>query len=280
MKIYPHTDREAQTILEKTKDKVNADHLDPPYWVFAQNSESIGILGCSEEPGPLLASPGTPYAYVTWMDPNQPDETIEDFIAQALTIGNQKNIEYATASFPFNKERVIACFKNAGFRELADSYTMTKLLKEPLRLPEILKFVQIKREEMGQFVEFVKKFFKGSADTYLAEALEHILELPVEFLDQVYDREKYYFAVRDGQKVGVLNYSINSGRVSNMGVNPSNRGKGYGRAILIYILEQLRKGGCKQANLRVHARNKPALHLYRSIGFVEKERHVTLIWRR
>jgi ribosomal protein S18 acetylase RimI-like enzyme len=280
MKVYSHTDLKAKSILQKIENEVNVDQLGPSYLVFAQNSVPIGILGCAEEPGPLLASPGTPYAYVMWLDTSQPDETIESFIVQALSVGNRKNIEYATASFPFNEEETITQFKNAGFRELADSCTMIKQLDESLRLPEILQFEQIKRAEMAQFVKSVRKFFQDSPDTYLAEALEHILELPAEFLNKVYDREKYYFAVRDGQKVGVLNFSTTSGRVSNMGVNPSERGKGYGRAILLFILEQLRSSGCKQANLRVHAKNKPAIHLYKSLGFEQKERHVTLIWRK
>ena len=120
----------------------------------------------------------------------------------------------------------------------------------------------------------------GKASGSMAEALEHILELPSDFLDKVYAKEKYYFAFRNWQKVGVLNFSTTSGRVSNMGVNPPQRGKGYGRNILLFILEQLRRSGCKQANLRVHAKNKPAIHLYESLGFLKEERQVTLIWRK
>lgn len=280
MKVYSHTDLEAKSILERIKNEVKIDQLNPPYWVFAQNSDPIGILGTAEEPGPLLAPPGTPYAYVTWMNTQQPEENIESLIVQTLEVGSQKNIEYATASFPFNEEKVITQFKNAGFRELRDSYRMTKQLDKPLKLPEILQFEQVKRAEMGQFLKFLKRFFQDSPDTYLAEALEHILELPAEFLDKVYVKEKYYFAVRDGQKVGVLNFSTTRGRVSNMGVDPSKRRKGYGRAILLFILEQLRRSGCKQANIKVHAQNTPAIHLYESLGFVKEERDVTLIWRK
>ena len=189
-------------------------------------------------------------------------------------------MEYTLASFPSNEEVVITQFKNAGFKELADSYRMIKRFDEAFKIPEKLQFKLVKRDEMGQFVELVRRFFKDSPDTYLAEALEHILELPSDFLDKVYAKEKYYFAFRNWQKVGVLNFSTTSGRVSNMGVNPPQRGKGYGRNILLFILEQLRRSGCKQANLRVHAKNKPAIHLYESLGFLKEERQVTLIWRK
>jgi ribosomal protein S18 acetylase RimI-like enzyme len=280
MKVLSHADPEAKSILEKVKNKVTVDHLDSPYWVFVQNSDPIGIMRVAEEPGPLLASPGTAYAHIVWIDTQQPDENIKSFIAQALKIGSQENIKYATTIFPFSKEKVITQFQNAGFSELNDSYTMTKPLDASLRLPEILQFEQVKRVEMRQFGESVKRFFQDSPDKYVAEALEHVLELPAQFLDQVYDREKFYFAVREGQIVGVLNFNATSGWVSNMGVDPLKRGRGFGRAILLFALEQLRRSGCKQATLRVHTQNKPAIHLYKSVGFVEKERHVALIWRR
>ena len=280
MKVLSHADPDTESILGKVKNEVTVDHLDPPYWVFVQNSDPIGIMVVAEEPGPLLASPGTAYAHVVWMDTRQPDENIRSFIAQALKIGSQESIKYATAMFPFSEEKGITQFQNAGFSELNDSYTMTKPLDVALRLPEIIQFKQVKRAEMGQFAEYVKRFFTDSPDKYVAEALEHVLELPAQFLDQIYDREKFYFAVREGEIVGVLNFNATSGWVSNMGVDSLKRGQGFGRAILLFALQQLRRSGCKQATLRVHIQNKPAVHLYKSVGFLEKERHVALIWRR
>jgi len=279
MKLYSHADPDVKPILKRIKNTANISPPDPPYWVFAHNSDPIGIVGVAKEPGPLLASPRTPYAYVNWVDTKQPKEFAENFIIQTLKVASQKNVEYVLASFPSNEE-VITQFKNAGFKELADSCRMTKRFDKPFEIPEKLQFKQVKRDEMGQFVELVRRFFKDSPDTYLAEALEHILELPDDFLDKVYTKEKCYFAIRNGQKVGVLNFSTTSGRVSNMGVDPPQRGKGYGRNILLFILEQLRRSGCEKANLRVHAKNKPAIRLYKSLGFIKEERRVTLIWRK
>jgi ribosomal protein S18 acetylase RimI-like enzyme len=133
---------------------------------------------------------------------------------------------------------------------------------------------------MRQFIKVAEKFLKGSPDITLTKALEHILELPDEFLDFYYTQEKVYFADKNQQTVGVLGFNPNKGLISNVGVDPEQRGKGYGRQIMLFGLEQLRKSGCKQAYLRVHVDNKLAIHLYESLGFVKAERYKTLIWRK
>jgi ribosomal protein S18 acetylase RimI-like enzyme len=46
-----------------------------------------------------------------------------------------------------------------------------------------------------------------------------------------------------------------------------------------FALQQLKNSGCEQAYLRVHVENKPAIHLYESLGFEKAERYKTLIWK-
>jgi len=47
-----------------------------------------------------------------------------------------------------------------------------------------------------------------------------------------------------------------------------------------FALEQLKNGGCKQAFLRVHVKNKAAIHVYKLAGFSKAERYKTLMWTR
>ena len=79
MKLYSHADPDVKPILERIKNTANISPPDPPYWVLAHNSDPIGIVGVAKEPGPLLASPGTPYAYVNWVDTKQPKAFVENF---------------------------------------------------------------------------------------------------------------------------------------------------------------------------------------------------------
>ena len=153
-------------------------------------------------------------------------------------------------------------------------------LDKTFRTSEELRFTQVKKEEMRQFIEWAEKFLQDSPDVALTEALKHLSELTDEFLSIYYSLERFYFADKDQQKVGIISFNTSSGLISNIGVDSQQRGKGYGRQIMLFGLEQLKESGCKQAYLRVHVKNEPAVHLYESLGFVRAERYKRLIWRK
>ena len=67
--------------------------------------------------------------------------------------------------------------------------------------------------------------------------------------------------------------------VSNIGVAPRHRGKGIGRQIMLFALWMLKEEGLEKVGLRVHVDNKPAIHLYETLGFGVKEQNSVLIWR-
>ena len=99
-------------------------------------------------------------------------------------------------------------------------------------------------------------------------------------LEMYYSLEKFYFVNRNKHEIGILNFNPKVGRISNIGVNPPERGKGYGRQIMLFGLKQLKATKCKQAILRVHIDNKPALNLYNSLGFNISEKRKFLIWEK
>ena len=57
------------------------------------------------------------------------------------------------------------------------------------------------------------------------------------------------------------------GAVQNVGVVPAHRGVGLGRALVLKSLHGFREAGLRRAYLEVTAENRPAVELYRSIGF-------------
>lgn len=281
MKVYSDTDPEVNTFLEKIpKYTQQAKAMNLPYWIFVQNSNPIGIVVVGKEPIQLLAPSGTPMAFLNLLDPKQPKENLEIFASEALKLATQKNIEYALATFQFNQDEAITQFKKIGFKEFDDCYQMVCQLDRTFKPPEELHFRQVKKEEMRQFIKLAEKILQGSPDMALAKAFEHILELPDDFLDFYYTQEKFYFVTKKEQSIGVLDFNPTKGLISNIGVDPQHRGKGYGRQIMLFGLGQLKKGGCTQAYLRVHVENKLAVHLYKSLGFVKAERYKRLIWRR
>jgi ribosomal protein S18 acetylase RimI-like enzyme len=125
-----------------------------------------------------------------------------------------------------------------------------------------------------------QEFLQGSPDVRLTEALKHTAVLPDDFLSFRYSMEKFYFANEGQRTVGIINLNESKGLISNIGVDPAMRGKGYGRQMMLFGLDQLKRSGCKEAYLRVHVNNTPAIRLYESLGFVRSGRYKTLIWRR
>ena len=61
--------------------------------------------------------------------------------------------------------------------------------------------------------------------------------------------------------------SVRKGRIHMLGVDPSHRGKGMGRELMVIGLNRLRERGLGIAELTVDGENKAACALYESLGF-------------
>jgi len=281
MKVYSHGDphlKQFLTKISKVTKQVEAVKL--PYWVFVEGSNPIGIVVVGKEPMQLLASPGSSMAFVDLLNMRLPKESIGAFAAEALKLTGEKDVEYALAKFPFKEDEAIRQFKRANFREFDDCYHMVCKLDKTFEPAKELQLKKVKKEEMRQFITLAESFLQGSPDVALEEALQHISELPDDFLELYYTQEEFFIAYKDEQPVGILNLNTDKGLVSNVAVDRNERGKGYGRQLMVFGLQGLEKKGCEQAYLRVHVENKPAIRLYESLGFTKAERYKRLIWRK
>jgi len=61
------------------------------------------------------------------------------------------------------------------------------------------------------------------------------------------------------------------GAIQNLGIVPSCRGRGLGRALLLYALHGFRQAGLGRALLEVTAQNDGAIRLYRRLGFCRRK---------
>lgn len=281
MEVYSHLDEEIEIFKGEIAGYAEqAETMDLPYWVFAQDSNPVGIFVVGEEPIQLLASPGTPMALINSLNTEEPKETLENFALKSLELAKQRDVAYALGTFRSDETKAINQFKEKGFQEFDDCYKMICQLDRPFKTSGILHFKQVQRDEMRDFIKLAEEFLQGSPDIALTKALEHLLELPEEFLDFYYNQEEFYFAIKAEKPIGILNTNKTRGYINNIGIDKRNRGKGYGRQVIYFALEKLKEHGCIKANLRVHVKNKVAIHLYESLGFVKKERYRRLIWRK
>lgn len=79
-----------------------------------------------------------------------------------------------------------------------------------------------------------------------------------------------YLAKKDGVTIGKAHLETGSevSGIYGLGVLPEYRGKGYGRALLLRSVEQMKKCGSRNIMLQVATKNEKALNLYLSCGFV------------
>jgi len=251
-----------------------------PYWIFVENSTPIAIIAIGKEPLQLLAPPGTLMAMIRLIGEGQELDVLQRFVVESLRFLVNNNVEYAVVTLSADKSDFINALENPGFDELDDFYVMVCPLNKVFEPSSLLKFQEVDRGDMRYFIKLAHEFMQGSPDVTLTIALQYFLELPESFIDFYYRLEKFYLAFKANEPIGVLSINPKTGAISNIGVSSSQRGKGYGRQIMLFGLKKLGEYGCKMAQLRVHVNNKPAIHLYESLGFTVKGRYKTLIWRR
>jgi ribosomal protein S18 acetylase RimI-like enzyme len=80
-----------------------------------------------------------------------------------------------------------------------------------------------------------------------------------------------YLVEKDERIIGKVHLQVINGigGIYGLGVLPENRGKGFGRAILLKAIEKLKDAKAKEIMLQVAAENATALSLYKSCGFQE-----------
>jgi len=68
---------------------------------------------------------------------------------------------------------------------------------------------------------------------------------------------------------GVVGMIVNEAHILNLSVRRDMQGKRYGRELLIYLLDLVKRSGGERALLEVRESNQIALKLYQSLGFEE-----------
>jgi GNAT superfamily N-acetyltransferase len=90
-----------------------------------------------------------------------------------------------------------------------------------------------------------------------------------------------YVWEEDGRLVGYLSLIPFQSRnrrcylIANVAVHPDYRGRGIGRALTVKALEYAHDHHAQAAWLQVRENNAPAVHVYRSLGFIECARRTT-----
>lgn len=186
------------------------------------------------------------------------------------------------SSLRLRKPLIYSCEKNSynydilsklGFRKTEGTYEMhTKVSSYDCDFPNEIFFepvVKGKHEKIRCYIQ--NEVFKN--DT----------RIPITVDDIYYDEiQNYYYPEgailikKNNEYVGygqiILNGTIPT--IVNIGILKEFRGRGYGKLLMIYLLNHLKSNGFSEVDLKVSSNNPIALKLYNSLGFtLEKETH-------
>jgi len=123
---------------------------------------------------------------------------------------------------------------------------------------KLLTFEAMSDKHIGYVAEIEKLSF---ASPWSVEAFEAELANPA---------ARYIIALSEGDVVGYCGYwrIFDEAHVTNVAIRPSDRGKGYGRAMTEELIRLALAEGVRHMTLEVRASNVRAQNLYRSLGFV------------
>lgn len=134
-----------------------------------------------------------------------------------------------------------------------------------------------KWEDLDDFLEIINSLVDEGADILRTERVSK--EEEIDFLSKVLSRlekdEMFYLVAEvDGKVVAVSEISKRGGYEKHVGVigiaiRNGFRDLGIGTEIMKTLVEQVQKMGLKVLTLSAFATNKPAIHVYEKVGFVQ-----------
>ena len=169
-------------------------------------------------------------------------------------------------------------FRSRGYREVRRFWDMAIELDEELPEPAL---------EIETFRDEDAHAFHAALEEAFEDHWEHHAETFEEWWSRQRARPGYdpscWFLIRDGEEIAAVVRNdpnrLRGGYLGALGVRRPWRGRGYGRALLLYSFREFRLRGMSRATLGVDAANPTgATALYESVGMhVELE---NLVWER
>jgi mycothiol synthase len=168
----------------------------------------------------------------------------------------------------------------AGFERIRALWTMRRSLQAPIEAPEFPDGVTLRTFTVGEdeaaWLELNRKAFA----THPEQGAWTMEDLTLREREPWFDPAGFFLAERSAELVGFHWTKIHGehpggpaheheaiGEVYVVGVAPSARGTGLGRALTLEGLRYLRSRGLADVMLYVDESNTPAIRLYESLGF-------------
>ncbi|MFT3882373.1 MAG: GNAT family N-acetyltransferase [Gemmatales bacterium] len=167
-----------------------------------------------------------------------------------------------------------------GFKEIGRIKRLRVDLDQPVNEVQT-RLVHLEQHDSDDHAAFNELLIECMADSLDVPELNHI-QSGNNVAAQYYKPGVERFIIRHPRRgnIGVmaLHHDGEMGLIRYLGLIPSSRHRGWGSSALRKAIEYLRHHGCDVIDLRVDARNKPALALYTGAGFQVIDEESMLIY--
>ncbi|MFW9831983.1 MAG: GNAT family N-acetyltransferase [Candidatus Thorarchaeota archaeon] len=248
------------------------------YQLYLNDDEVVGLAAIGKEPMQLFKPVGTPLIRLFVINYDQPITILTALADDLLLLAKKRAVDFVYLDIPAKHKELTSYFQKIGFEQLANRFDMRRPLDDSIEVSNLLRYEQIKREDVNRFFDCMKEFMRGSRDVTLNLVIENFKNVPEVLLDYWYESEQAYFVYHDEELIGILDLAPEQSYIHNIGVSPAHRGKGYGTEMLRFCLKLFKDGGGKTARLGVHVDNKQAIHIYEKLGFTVAKQTQTLVW--
>jgi ribosomal protein S18 acetylase RimI-like enzyme len=206
--------------------------------------------------------------------PHRP-EWEDQLVRYALTWLRGRGARLVQTLLPPAEEELGRPLLRNGFRRITDLWYLRYEEGTPLAhldTPVRLAFLPFPDADLSLFQQTLLRTYDDTMDCPEISGVRSVEEALAGHRAQgVYDPDRWWLALDDGEPVGVLILTEmpESGDwdVAYMGVVPEARRRGFGREVLLKALTEARAAGVGRVLLSVDVRNRPALELYRGMGF-------------
>lgn len=115
-------------------------------------------------------------------------------------------------------------------------------------------------EDLPEVLTIEKLCFSNpwSQDVFLGEIQNKTISFPLVIIH-----------LEDRKVIGYIIFWLigDEAQINNVAIQPDYQGKGYGEQAMRYVIERLRERQARLVTLEVRTSNRPAIALYRKLGF-------------
>jgi ribosomal protein S18 acetylase RimI-like enzyme len=255
---------------------LDAGELDPDGILVERSADGpAGVLVCLPVPGASA---------LFWPPRSVPDACRTDredrLVAHGLRRVRGRGAKLAQALLAPDETPLATPLERNGFRHVTRLWYLARDLDLPvlpLAAPSRLDYRPYDPDRPSAFHQTLVRTYEGTRDCPEVNGVRTVEEVIAGHRAQGrFDPDRWWLATDGGRPAGVL-LTIElpeSGDwdVSYVGVVPEARRSGFGRELLLKGLTEAKAAGAGRVTLSVDARNDPALHLYRGLGFSPYDR--------